>query len=72
MSTKKTREALDLIQARHPQAYEAALDETEAIERAVRVVTMQGVFERPDEDADCLAGVHFAEGVMESIAKDAP
>jgi hypothetical protein len=36
VSTKAIRQGLDLLQARHPEAYEAAKAEVEAIEAAAR------------------------------------
>lgn len=80
MSTKRMNEAIAALKATAHRSNDdglwnlglAAEEELRAMERAAKVIALQGVFEHPDDDADCLRGIHFAEEVMESIAKDAP
>lgn len=63
MSTTKIREALDLLQARHPEAYEKACREVEAIE--VMALTIAG------RKLDATEVRRSAE-LMQSIAENAP
>lgn len=68
MSTKRIREALDLLQARHPEAFAAALLEVEAIERACKEACRNDVnhdLRKTDRGVDL--GL-----LIELIAKDAP
>jgi ribosomal protein S12 methylthiotransferase accessory factor YcaO len=75
MSTKNIRRALEFMRglaltAEQSNARVHALAEVEAIEKAARVVSVQGIFELEEEPDEVRADVEAAEEVFGRIAKE--
>lgn len=75
MSTKKIREALDLMKEIQGHStvdmHAGALAEVEAIEKAAKVVAIQGIYEAAGDGPEVLRDVEVAEETFHAIADEA-